>query len=257
MKNIINLLFIYWFFSSTAIAQSDEKIWQPASFASKLEQNKELDLSVSERFPIRTIIMKNDKIFFDTFYGRYSEAKFVKEKNGKSKIINLHSNINLSHYLDTFKDMNFYLVDKKDSIVIERTYKEKIADTLIYILVNKTLKNIKYPLAEGYLLLSGSFEAITTNESPYNITFHKSGKIVSPVWDKYTILTRSNIIENPPENHLSNYAVELVDKRGNKTEKILVHSLPSSLTLYNFRKDSKHNYVLNEDSKTILYTMVK
>src|SRR5690606_13999649 len=217
--------------------------------------------SAFHEFPIRTIVMRGDELFFDTYRGRFAKARIVKDSKGRLKITNVHGNINLSHYKESkFSDVGFYFISDGESILLEKNMNGKPADTLRYVLINKRINSITYPTAEAYLLLNGSFE-FSNSLQPYfktfEIEFKLDGTVISPLWKTYTILRKGNMIENVKMDYMASSVLELVDKKGVKTSKMLLVHSPSEFRLYDFTLSDKRVYHLDNTSYWILRPMTK
>ncbi|WP_196939333.1 hypothetical protein [Sphingobacterium pedocola] len=233
-----------------------EKIWLPENFVESLLLRKEYDISKFDEFPIKAIVMRGDDIFFDTHRGRFAKAIIVKDSIGRIKITNLNKNINMSHYqISEFNNVDFFLLFSEESIQIEKSVKGKPTDTLRYVLVNKQMSNITYLTAEGYLLLNGSFE-LSNPLRPYfrgfEIEFKLDGTVVSPIWKAYTIIRKGNMIENIKYPVITSCLVELIDPQGVKTQKMLIIHNPSEFRFYDFTKNDRNVYRLDDKSFSTL-----
>lgn len=259
----ILILTICLFFVLPAVGQNTayEKIWLEENFANNLSLRKTFDFSVFDESPIRTIVMRGDELFFDTYRGRFAKASTVNESKERLKITNVHGNINLSHYQESkFSDVDFYFIWDGKSILLEKNMNGKPADTLRYVLINKHVISITYPTAEAYLLLNGSFE-FSNSLHPYfktfEIEFKLDGTVISPLWKAYTILRKGSMIENVKMDYMASSVLELVDKKGVKTSKMLLVHNPSEFRLYDFTLSDKRVYHLDNTSYWILRPMTK
>src|SRR5690606_23182629 len=251
------------FMDLPAIGQNTayEKIWLEENFAHNLSLRKTFDFSTFDEVPIRTIVMRGDELFFDTYRGRFAKASTVKDSKGRLKITNVHGNINLSHYKESkFSDVDFYFIFDEESILVEKRMSGKRVHTLRCVLVNKQLSNIAYPTAEAYLLLNGSFKFLNPLHpyfQEFQIEFKLDGTVISPLWKEYTIIQKGNMIENVKTDYMASSVLELVDKKGAKTSKMLLVHSPSEFRLYDFTLSDKGVYHLDNTSYWILRPMTK
>lgn len=266
MKYYIKLLLIsatYLLFAFSAIGQNTvyEKIWLEENFAHNLSLRKTFDFSTFDEVPIRTIVMRGDELFFDTYRGRFAKAVTVADSSGRVKITNLNKNINLSHYPESkFNNVDFYFIFDEESIQVEKRMSGKRVDTLRYVLINKQLSNITYPTAEGYWLLNGSFKFLNPLHpyfQEFQIEFKLDGTMISPLWKEYTIIQKGNMIENVKTDYMTSFLVELVDKKGVKTSKMLLVHSPSEFRLYDFTLNDKRVYHLDDRSYYTLKPIIK
>jgi len=247
----------------SAIGQNiaHEKIWLEENFAHNLSLRKTYDFSTFDEVPIRTIVMRGDELFFDTYRGRFAKAVTVADSSGRIKITNLTKNINLSHYPEPkFNNVDFYFIFDEESILVEKRMSGKRVDTLRYVLINKQFSNITYPTAEGYLLLNGSFR-FSDPLHPYfqelQNEFRLDGTLISTLGKEYTIIQKGIMIENVKTDYMTSFLVELVDKKGVKTSKILLVLDPSEFRLYDFTLSDKKVYHLDDRSYYILKPIIK